>query len=239
MHRIDRIARAVALAAFVFTPGAALAQVNPDIQLGSRIPVAPAKKDPVLDGAIRDQYVRCTYPSLKDKVDVLLRNSDPVTVDLEAAGIDTRLNFRDHQLRNCFVLEGDLVQASIAFTPHAFRYMMLEGAYRRAIDELTDGHLAKVAAPRKYVTSGGALPTAKSLGTFSDCIAAQDPRGADRLLRTGSGTEAERAAATAMVPALSACIVEGQQLQLTMINIRSFAADGMWQRFVADGSESK
>lgn len=215
------------------------AQVDPDIQLGSKIPVRPAKPDPVLDGLIRDQYVRCAYGPNKDILDALLRGSDPVTADLEAAGIEPGKFFRQHTLRQCFEAEGQVVQASIQFSPTAFRYLMLEAAYRSAVRELPaelEGHLA---SPRAYVSAEDQLPLARSLGAFSDCIAAHDAPAADRLLRTNAGSEGEKEAAMALVPALSACIVAGQQLKLTPANIRAFAADGMWQRFVAPSEASQ
>ena len=209
------------------------AQVNPDIQLGSKIPIKPEKADPVADGRIRDQYLTCAYGPHQEEIDRLLEISDPLTVDFEDAGIDGDKMFRRWNLRQCFVTLGSTVQSSISFTPIAFRYMMLEAAYRRVHSNVPADAANWVPAPRKYVSKGSLLPTATALGTMSDCIAVKDPAGADRLLRAPSGTDAERKAAIALVPALSGCIVEGQQLELTPANIRGFAADGMWQRFVA------
>ena len=209
------------------------AQVNPDIQLGSKIPVRPEKPDPVKDGLVRDRYVSCAYGPHQKEVDGLLEISDPITVDFEGAGIDNSKMFRRWDIRECFVMQGDAVQSSISFSPVAFRYMMLEAAYLRAHPEVPANHENWLARPRNYVTTGDMLPTATALGTMSDCIASQDPVGADLLLRTSSGTKKEKQAAMDLVPALSACIVAGQQLQLTPANIRGFAADGLWQRFVA------
>jgi hypothetical protein len=209
------------------------AQVNPDIQLGSKIPVRPEKPDPVKDGLVRDRYVSCAYGPHQKQIDGLLDISDPLTVDFEGAGIEESKMFRQWNIRECFVMQGDAVQSSISFSPSAFRYMMLEAAYLRAHTKTPVNYENWVAKPRDYVTTGEMLPTAKALGIMSDCIASQDPVNADKLLRTASGTKAEKEAAVALVPALSACIVAGQQLQLKPANIRGFAADGMWQRFVA------
>ncbi|MEH6663051.1 MAG: hypothetical protein V7679_15505 [Parasphingorhabdus sp.] len=209
------------------------AQVNPDIQLGSKIPVRPEKPDPVKDGLVRDRYVSCAYGPHQKQIDGLLAISDPLTVDFEGAGIKESKMFRQWNIRECFVAQGDAVQTSISFSRSAFRYMMLEAAYLRAHPEVPANHEKWVAKPRDYVTTGDMLPTVTALGTMSDCIAVQDSVGADKLLRTASGTQKEKQAAMDLVPALSACIVAGQQLQLTPANIRGFAADGLWQRFVA------
>jgi len=215
----------------IATPAAA--QVDHDMQLGSKIPVRPAKADPILDGQIRDRYVSCAYGPHRDKIDPYLLNSDPVTADPDKFGINMRQMTSRHDLRNCFEVIGDQVQGSITYSDTAFRYMMLEAAYLRAYDKLPADHETRVAPLRNYSSKGERLALARSLATLSDCMVAHDPVNADRLLRTFSGTEEEKEAAMAMVPALGACIVEGQDLKITAANIRSFAADGMWQRFVA------
>ena len=216
----------------------ASAQVDQDVQLGSKIPVRPAKADPILDGQIRDRYVSCAYGPHKEKIDAYLIGSDPVTANPDDFGIDMKRMTRRHDLRNCFELIGDQVQASISYTPTAFRYMMLEAAYLRAHEELPADQETRVAAPRSYVSTGERLELAKSLATLSDCMVAHDAVSADTLLRTRSGTKKETEAAMAMVPALSACITQGQDLKITAANIRSFAAEGMWQRFVAPVPEA-
>lgn len=218
--------------------GDVTAQVNPDIQLGSKIPVRPEKADPVRDGVVRDQFVRCSYSPYKEKVDVLLQNSDPITADFGAAGLDKRKMFRrDSLIQECLIIDGQEVQASISFSDIALRYMFLEAAYKTSHTNLPDGYADIVGAARTIVTTGTNEGLARSLGAFSDCLAAEDPVGAHAILYTGSGTSAEKEAAMAMVPALSACIMAGQELKLTPATIRTFAADGMWQRFVAPNTK--
>lgn len=215
-------------------PNLSTAQVNPDIQLGSKIPVRPDKPDPVRDGIVRDNFVRCTYGPNKEKIDALLKISDPVTVDYDKAGIDTAKIFRRHKLNNCFVTEGEEVQSSISMTPQAFRYMMLEAAYLSSFN-VAPAELASRTPPKRiYVSVGEALSRAYVLGSFADCLIINDPEGADRLLRTPSGTSAEKKAATELVPSISKCLASGQQLTLTPANIRTFVADGLWQRYVAE-----
>ncbi len=218
--------------------GDAYAQVNPDIQLGSKIPVRPEKADPVEDGLVRDRYITCVYGPNQKEIDGLLAISDPMTVDFKGAGIDSSKMFRRWDLRDCFIVEGAAIQSSISFAPPAFRYMMLEAAYLRAHSVVPANPENWVAGPRSYVSTGEMLPTAMALGKMSDCIVSQDPLGADQLLRTASGTKTEKQAAMDLVPALSACIVAGQQLELSAVNIRGFAADGLWQRFVAGAPSS-
>lgn len=222
----------------MFAAAPVYAQVDQDVQLGSKIPVRPSKADPILDGQVRDRYVSCAYAPYKEQIDAYLIASDPASADPDDYGIDTKRITRRHDLRNCFELIGNQVQASITFTPTAFRYMMLEAAYLRANRELPADHETRVAPPRSFASTGKSLELARSLAALSDCMVAHDAVNADALLRTDSGTKQEKEAAMALVPALGACITQGQDLQITVKNIRSFAADGMWQRFVAPDAET-
>ncbi len=69
------------------------------------------------------------------------------------------------------------------------------------------------------------------MADFADCITFADVTGADALLRTGPATNDEGAAVRKLMPALSACVVAGQNLALTPSSIRSVVADGMWSRY--------
>ncbi|MEZ5743881.1 MAG: hypothetical protein R3D89_09175 [Sphingomonadaceae bacterium] len=224
---------AILALAVALVPSGASAQVDPNIETGSKIPRRMEKVDPVRAGSLRDLYVSCTYgPSRKD-IDRLLALSDPLTADFEGAGIRMNRMFDNNSLRACFEVNPDSLRSQISMSDTAFRYMMLEAAYLYLFGELPADDGTSAPVERSYVSTGEKLVAAKALGTFSDCIAKNDPAGADALLRTPSGTSEEREAAKALVGTLGACLAAGQQLELSITNIRSFAADGMWQRYVA------
>jgi hypothetical protein len=212
--------------------GAAHAQVDPDIEVGSKIPRRSKEADPVTAGLTRDLYRDCTYSPNRTAMDFFLAQSDPGSADLKAAGINGRKLFDANSLRDCFVAEGRQARVELRMRNEDFRYIMLEGAYLYAVRQLPAGYANKVPAPRTFVSKNAELGAARPLAALADCIAEQDPVGADAILRTPSGTDKERAAAKALVPALSACMVAGRQYELKAANIRAFAADGMWQRYV-------
>ncbi len=85
---------------------------------------------------------------------------------------------------------------------------------------------------RVYVTPNPSVAAALALADFADCITFADPADADALLRTGPATADERADVGGLMPALSACVVAGQNLTLTPGSIR-FRGRGrcMWSRY--------
>jgi len=212
----------------------AIAQLRPETQLGSKIPVAPTKADPVVAGLVRDGYVRCVYSGpYRGKIDTLLLNSDPLTLDLDAAKFDLPKFLRSDDLRSCFTADATQSRVSISFSENNLRYIMLESAYLINMPKMLPNADQLDRVERKFNAEPGSLEQAKAIAEFSDCIVNEDPVGADHLVRTDSNSDAEWKAASAMTPALSACLIAGQTMELKPANIRSFAADGLWQRFVA------
>jgi hypothetical protein len=84
---------------------------------------------------------------------------------------------------------------------------------------------------RTFVSKEDDFTLARALAAFGDCIVFRDTSKADTLLRTMPGSAAERSAAVALAPILGACLDEGSTISLTAASIRSFVADGLWNRF--------
>lgn len=231
---MESLSLGLAICLSIALGGNAAAQMRPETQIGSKIPVAPTKADPLVAGLIRDGYVRCVYSgSYRGKIDALLLNSDPLTVDFEGAEFNLSKFLRSDDLRSCFTADATQSRVSIAFSEKNFRYIMLESAYLSTIPKLPQNPDQLDRLERKFIAKPDSLTQAKAIAEFSDCIVNEDPVGADRLVRTDSNSDAEWKAASAMTPALSACLVAGHTMELKPVNIRSFAADGLWQRFVA------
>ena len=218
------------------------AQMKGEQQVGSRIARQPRDAGNYHTGQFRDALKRCYYATYTSAADKFLAASDPATEAYPADTIDTR-TFRDTRWsKYCnHGLNPTIFKRQMSMSPSSFRYMMLEAAY---LDKFPTGLptdaapvTAEASAPwgvsRRYVSSGDDASKALFAGDFADCIAARDPSGADRILRTSYASKEEREAAEALVPTLGACLVDGSELPLSPVNIRSFAADGMWQRYVA------
>ena len=63
---------------------------------------------------------------------------------------------------------------------------------------------------------------------FADCVVAQDPHGADFLFRTASDSDDEMAAIRGLVPSMSPCLPQGQELEINPAAVRSWIGEGLW-----------
>jgi hypothetical protein len=120
------------------------------------------------------------------------------------------------------------------FSSETLRDMMAEEAYlakNRTAPSLPASPAAPPPLQTTYVSTGDSLASAQGMVDFTDCTVLRDPAGADALLRTMPASEDERAAASALAPALGACLFEGQSVSLTPRSIRGFIAYAMWNRF--------
>ena len=227
--------RMTAASLVFFSPIGAHAQIEPESQLGSRIPVKPKTVDPVRAGVVKKGFARCLYTKNSAKTPVLLEYSDPVTLDLDKLKIPNDDLGKYLGMSTCLGDQADGTQSAIGlrFSPIQLRAMLQEEAYLDAHAEppaLAEGSVEIV--QRNYFSEGDNLRAARGLGVFADCLVFKDTRNSDAILRTMPGSKEERAAAQALGPTLGACLVQGQTLSLSPSSIRGFAADGLWTRYV-------
>lgn len=218
-------------ALLVAAPVIAHAQLKPEIETGSMIPVQPKAVDPKDAGIIRKHFAQCVYRSSRARVTALLDNSDPVGVDLAGAKIDNVNKALD--MDHCLGREVGFDQNALGmkFSPGVLRDLMAEEAYLAA--NRTAPQLPATPPPlaARFVSIGDTLTRAQGMVAFTDCTVLKDVAHADALLRTMPGSLAERAAATALAPALGNCLLKGQQVALSPASSRAFVAYGMWNRF--------
>ena len=232
----------LACAAIASLSAPAIGQMRSEEQLGSKIKRKPKEADPLSEAHFRTALQRCYFARFPDRANAFLAQSDPSTREFP----DDTVSFSDFRpqiwAKGCAHYNDPMVlKQQMSLPVPTFRYMMAEEAYLSANRSGPPANLAPALdakAPgwgvvRRYVSTGDALGKARFMGDFADCLVAKDPVGADALVRTDPNTVAERDAAVAMVPALGQCLVDGHELELNPVNIRSFAADGLWQRYVA------
>jgi hypothetical protein len=204
----------------------------PEVRTGSRLAVKPRVVDEDRAALIRFGFARCMYRANPRAAASLLENSDPAEVDLQKAGIkDLGDAFK---LERCLGDEAlaDQDQLGLRMPRLTMRLMLAEQAYlaaRPTPPQLTGGLTEQIDRP--YVSEGEKLVKAQGVGAFSDCVVFHNAAGADALVRTPPGSEAERVAARSLAPALGSCLTEGQEVALNVRSIRQFVADGLWNRF--------
>ncbi len=213
-------------------PASAFGQLKPEVQTGSHIPVKPEAVPGREAGLIKKAFGRCIYESNKKAAAAILSHSDGIGIDLQSAKITDLV--QTFKMRDCLGEQVSETQSALGFR---FGREMLHGllveetylAGHPTAPTLAAGAVEVI--DRTYVSIGDALPKARALGAFADCIVFTDVTGSDALLRTIPGSTGERAAARALVPALSKCLNQGAQLSMTPASIRGYVADGLWNRF--------
>ena len=226
--------RVIALVAAIVGMGTAMsaqAQLKPETQTGSLIADQPHGLDAKQAGIVRKQFAQCVFQSAKPKALALLEHSDTATIDLQGSGIKNVV--KDLNMERCLGEQVLIDERALGmkFGHDVLRDLMAEEAY--LAKNSVAPRLAADASPLKLniVSTGSQLIMAQELATFGDCAIRRDVAGADALLRTMPGGEAERGAAAALAPALGACLVAGQTVTLKPANIRALVAHAMWSRF--------
>jgi hypothetical protein len=219
----------------------AKAQLEPQVQTGSRIAVKPRVVDPIMAGSIKKGFGRCALRMRKDASAAIMSRSDPVNVDWQAVGIKREKFFSAQGLRECLGKEANDLQLALGMSLNdsSFRAILMEEAYLQRFDSaptLPEG--AAEQTDRTYVSKGNDLPSAMGLGQFADCLTFRGTAESDAILRTAPGTKAELTAAQAMAPILGECLVEGQKVSLTPTSIRALVADGLWVRYGRNSSSA-
>ena len=224
----------LAAIAMILLSSAASAQLQPERQTGTRLPALPKTVPSDETGYIRKAFARCIYRRDPAAADALLRSSDPGGIDFKAAGVPIEKLHERLGLSDCLGKQAGVDQAAIglAMKPNLLRALLLEEAYlaKRSAAPAT---ASMVPAARAFIAPPDKEGTMRAMADFADCLAELDTPGADRLLRTMPGSKDVEAAARGLTPTLSSCLSEGQTLTFAPHSIRAYAADGLWNRYVA------
>ncbi|MCL6251913.1 hypothetical protein M3P36_12775 [Altererythrobacter sp. KTW20L] len=211
----------------------AMAQERPYRPTGTRIAQAQESVDPNMARRLMKVTARCVYRRNEAAALAFLRQTDAVTAGYEVLGsssdeIEGRLNL-GACMGEAIALEG--TQAQMGLPAQVLRASLAEESYlaRHASPLVLAANAPEILTNRPIATSTGEAQ-ARGLAAFADCVIYHAPAEADALLRTGVGSDDERAGARAMVPAISQCLAEGQEANLTSRGIREMVADGLWSR---------
>lgn len=221
----------VVVVVLAILPAAASAQLQPQRETGSLIPVQPNRLDQKAAGIVRKGFAQCIYQRARPKVLIFLQHTDLESVDL--AGAKIRDVKRDLRLADCLSEQVGFTQLALGFSlqPQSLRDMLAEEVYLAANRATPALPMSPQPLNGSFISIGDALDQAKSLSAFIDCTILKDIPDADALLRTMPGSDKEHDAAAALAPALGACLNQGHNVVLTPASIRGFIAFGMWNRF--------
>lgn len=216
-------------------PAAFAQRPEPYTRTGSRI-----AKDPETLGSgparqIVKDMARCVHRRNPELAERFLKASDPRTVDYESLGFVAGEAPRILDMEKCKgeTRLGYELRSMMRMSTPLFRMALAEESYlARNSRPITISEDSEEILSNRYFVLDADIEQKRALGAFADCTVFHAPAEADRLLRTTPGSQQEVAAAQALVPALSQCLVEGQEVALDVKGIREFAADGLWSRSV-------
>jgi hypothetical protein len=231
-RRGGKLAIALAVAGLACAPLSA--QLVPEKPTGSLVKRAPTKVTNRDARLLQKDVARCIISHARPQAEAFLAHSDPATIDYAGAGIDAKKAADVLWLSECLgeAATQDMNAVSMRIPTPLLRNLLAEELYLAGTSKpitIPEGGQETVA--RAFVSPEAQRGAALAVADFADCISFADPAGADALLRTSPASAAESAAVRKLMPALSACIVAGQNLTLTPGSIRSVVADGMWSRY--------
>lgn len=211
------------------------ARGEPDVVRDSYVPTGSlvSQRLKPVTGEDRDRFfdtlASCVVQRAPARADFFLRQSDDFG---SSESIGDFIDFLP--LASCAGRIASPFAAAVKATvdTRSLRNWLSEKAYLAANREYRAPTGEVGVAERAYFTRE-ALLQAQGLGVFSDCIVKQDAQAADALVRTERGSPEERAAAKALVPAMSRCLTTAQSFKLNQQIIRGLAAQGLWQRYEA------
>lgn len=212
---------------------AAQAQERPYRPTGTRISQEPERANPNAARELMKSTARCVYRRHEAAALEFLRVTDPVNAPLSVLGdsydaIEGRLTIGEC-MGEATSLEQ--TQSYMAVQSRALRASLAEEAYlaRQQVPLVLPADAPEILDTR-FFRAGDLEVQARGLAAFADCVVYHAPTEADALARAAVGSDNERARARALVPAISQCLVEGQEANLTTGGIREMVADGLWSR---------
>lgn len=174
----------------------------------------------------------CVYRREPEMADALLRNSDQTSIGYSRMGIAAEDLVDELDMSHCLgrAMDAFSLESQLRMSPTTLRSHLAEASYLANNDQAPDiGEDDPEVLPNRYFGPSASQHT-RYRAAFSDCIAFHAPHESDRLLRTDPNSNEEAAAVQSLIPALSACLTEGRDIQLTIATIRGLVADGMWAR---------
>jgi len=177
-----------------------------------------------------DQLSRCIWDRSNEKGLDLLARTDFGFGSFEQIGIASEDVMKLYPIQTCLYRVASSANSSVMLraTPAAVRRWYLQAAY---LAKYKDGpswlQPGAVVAERSYPLSSN-RPDVQAALDFADCVVTQDPQDADFLFRTAPDSDDERAAIRSLVPSMSPCLAEGQQLEIDPTALRWWIGESLW-----------
>lgn len=177
-----------------------------------------------------DQFAHCIWDrSNEDGLDLLAR-TDFGFVTFTQIGIENDRIAELYPVSTCLSRVANRQNSGVRLSYNApsMRRWYLQAAY---LETYPDGPSwvvpGNVVGARSYPLSANNTAVHTALN-FADCVVSEDPHAADYMFRTSPDSPEQRAAVQQLMPALSPCLPEGQQIDLSPADLRVWIGEALW-----------
>lgn len=177
-----------------------------------------------------DQLARCLWNRSNENGLDLLSRTDFGFMTFSQIGLEGEEIGDNYAIDTCMsrVARNASSSVMLRFDAPSIRQWYIQAAY---FDYYEDGpewvQPGYTVAEREFPLSENDQPVQVAMA-FADCMVAQDPFGADYLFRTAPDSDEEFAAIEALVPAMSPCLPQGQELEIDPRALRIWVGEGLW-----------
>jgi hypothetical protein len=178
-----------------------------------------------------NQFSKCLYNRSNSRSLELLDKTDFGFVNFTQIGLEPDKAAKIYGFHDCLgrVAASNNSGVALQYTALSLRMWVLRAAYLADYPKgPTWVKAGNVVEPRKFPLSAN-NPLVRAEMEFADCVVSTDPVNADFFYRTGSGSAEEGEAIKDLTPSLSACLPQGQKVQLTPDSLRIVLGEGLWQ----------
>lgn len=175
-------------------------------------------------------FTRCLYTRSRSGAVEFLNQTDFgfvnfAQIDKQPQDVAKTFGFQDCLTRSTMVNDSGVV---LPWSALSLRSWLVQAAY---LDRNSNGpnwvRQGYVTGPRHYPLSQS-NPQVQAAMAFADCVVASDPYHADYFYRTAAGSAEEQEAIGGLTPALSSCLTQGQQVQLSPVILHAWLGEALW-----------
>jgi len=182
------------------------------------------------NSAMLSQFSKCVYNRSREGSLALLQKTDYGFSDFAQVDLTNDRAVKIYGFHDCLgrVASTHRTGVQLRFSAGAMRQWLVQEAYFDRYPEspswVRGGNMI---GGRTYPLSAD-NPGVSGPMDFADCVVAADPFTADFFFRTTSGSDEEKRAIEALMPALGPCFPEGQQVRLSPSLLRLWLGEALW-----------
>tara|TARA_A100001391_G_scaffold53249_3_gene32530 strand:- start:66367 stop:67176 length:810 start_codon:yes stop_codon:yes gene_type:complete len=177
-----------------------------------------------------DQMARCIWSRSNEMGLDFLARTDFGFTDFSEIGIEQGDVAKIYPIETCLsrVAQNANNSVMLRFDAANMRRWYLQAAYFDRFDDGPTWIQPGLSVGERNLPISADRPEVIAALAFADCVVAQDPYGADFFFRTAPRSDEELEVIQSLVPAMSVCLPEGQELEIDRDAMRQWVGEGLW-----------